>query len=180
MSDSKTDGPGALPVLRPLNVPWMLSPSGPGLKATCVEEPWACQVTAYALFGPLAETYLKDEDAEDPGYHLIRVEFIRSGWSRFSPIFAERDPIQRAQYDWSQVPFRGPVDMTTDGRGEYTRAWMANGACPDSGAYEVLESAWAREPRVARFGLRHFILVGHDAYVEVLAMDWKWSLASRE
>jgi hypothetical protein len=178
MSESGTDASGTRPVLRPWSVPWMFSPSGPGLKLTCVEEPWAFAVTAYAFFGPLAESSLNDKDAVDPGHHSVRIEFVRGGWSHFSPIFAERDPIDRARYDWSQVPFSGPVDRTKDWSGEYNQAWLERGACPDPGAYEVLGSSWLLEPRVARFGLRHFILVGHDAYAEVLAKDWTWSLAT--
>lgn len=176
MSDAGAGTSGARPQLRPWTVPWMFTPSGPGLTLTCDEEPWAVHVTAYAFFGPLAESWLKGQDAVDPGYHSIRIDFLHAGWSHFSPIFAERDPIERARFDWSQVPFSGPVDMTKDWLGEYNQEWRARGACPNSSAYEVLGSSWSQEPRVARFGLRHFILVGHDAYAEVLAKDWKWSL----
>ncbi|WP_375766393.1 hypothetical protein NR798_32520 [Archangium gephyra] len=98
--------------------------------------------------------------------------------ARFCPAYEEREPIREADYGWSQVPFHGPV---LDGEAylrDFPRAWRENKSCPRSGAYEVLGSPWLTETGAAKWAYRHFLLVGLEVYVEVLAKDWKWSVGT--
>ena len=52
--------------------------------------------------------------------------------------------------------------------------WKENGYHPDSGFYQVDKSQWLRES-ISKYdpqnnlGLKHFLIVGNDSYVELLA-----------
>lgn len=165
-----------LPLLRSWDVPWQLSPSGPGLRLHQAEDPGECYVTGYGGFGPLADMF--PEEPRGLAHHCIRVDFIHGRWSRFCPAYAERETIREADYDWSQVPFHGPVLDIEAYQREFPKAWRENKRCPRSGAYEVLGSRWLTETGAAKWGYRHFLLVGREVYVEVLAKDWKWSVGT--
>ena len=52
--------------------------------------------------------------------------------------------------------------------------WVSTGRCPDPGVYQVESSAWLVEAGAARFGCRHYVVVGHDMWIEVLCLGLSW------
>ena len=55
--------------------------------------------------------------------------------------------------------------------------WKENGYHPNSGFYQVDESEWLRESVArydpqSRFELKHFLIIGNDSYVELLATGY--------
>ena len=53
--------------------------------------------------------------------------------------------------------------------------WKETSICPDPRIYEVENSKWLEnEARAIKLGCKHFIVLGHDNYIEVLAKDWNW------
>jgi len=164
------------PVLRPWQVPWLLSPSGSFLSISHTEEIWECRVETNVILGPLAG----GQDDTSNGSQRIRVDFDGGLWSRISPTSSESEPLGHLKLDWSEVPFRGPVADVGARIREYEERWLQTRLCPDPGAYEVHGSSWAGESGAARLGLRHFLLVGTEAYAEVLAKGWRWSFTASD
>lgn len=109
---------------------------------------------------------------------IVGVELrLHSGqWVRTFPALSD-DPFRPTEIDWSAVPFAGARGAQLDRLLiEFRNMWVSSGKCPDPGVYEVEHSEWARLQRAERFGCKHFLVLGHDIYVEVLALDlsWRW------
>src|SRR5690606_31132037 len=106
-------------------------------------------------------------------YRLLRVRFIEGLWARMLPAHSDLQVIDEANYDWSQVTGRRRPDEAID---EYlirkSATWRESGVCPNPRFYQVDESAWLHDVIAGseqREDWRHFLILGHDAYVEVIA-----------
>ncbi|MCA9526275.1 MAG: hypothetical protein KC549_08255, partial [Myxococcales bacterium] len=136
--------------LRPVPVPWQLSPSMGGLTLTAGEEQ---ETVVTALARCLPDDHLAE----------IRVEFEGSGWALVAP-HDGRDPLPADRYDWSGVPgAQQPGEAPADWFARQD-ALAAGGTHPLPGLYEVEASAWVRA--VGARGLRHFVFAGHDRRVD--------------
>jgi len=108
----------------------------------------------------------------------VTITFRHGQWVRTYPAASDVDPLPKGRFDRSFVPY-GSGDVV-DNPEEYLDAfredWMARRDCPDAHFYEVMDSRWVLEENAARFGCRHFVLVSHDLWMEVLCtgMDWTW------
>jgi len=63
--------------------------------------------------------------------------------------------------------------------------WERFGYCPDSGFYEVDHSAWLKEKKRLydpsnTLNLKHYLIVGYDSYVEILASEYLYTIANKE
>jgi hypothetical protein len=110
--------------------------------------------------------------------HVSRVRLIfRSGlWVRWSPAHSDSEAVRKADYDWSGVPELRPGPDFYETYVQERKKWTETGLCPDPHVYVVQESPWAREISQNVAGserYRHYLVLGHDAYAEVLAEDWK-------
>lgn len=108
-------------------------------------------------------------------YRLVRVTFDDAVHLRTCWAVSDRETFPEDDYDWSAIPGARrpgePVEETLQRGREW---WLATGTAPDAGMYVVEGS-----PRMAEFGnlgpqYRHYILSGHDEYVEVIARGWSW------
>ncbi|APW61147.1 hypothetical protein BSF38_02651 [Paludisphaera borealis] len=67
-----------------------------------------------------------------------------------------------------------------DGVEEFQRrfwnTWRQTGLCPDPGVYSIEFSDWLRilSPKADDF--KHFMICGHDSYIEVVARTFSWTL----
>lgn len=177
--------------LVPMPVAWQVSPSTPFLRLKTAEmgEPMTVNFVAhFALFddasqdahagGQRIEIALQPDDTtEEPGekvgpYQLVVVAFKRGLWARWAPSYSDTDAIDDSRYDWSAMParYRDGEDIEA-WLGRFAEEWRTTGNCPMPGFYEVEQSRWREETRST---LRHFLIEGHDAFVEVLAEDWSW------
>jgi hypothetical protein len=53
--------------------------------------------------------------------------------------------------------------------------WRATGLCPDSGFYVATESPWLQSlDEWFRNRCRHYVIVGRDGYIELIAQRFKW------
>jgi hypothetical protein len=89
--------------------------------------------------------------------------------------YSDSEVVPESLYDWSRVPGGMPED------GEWERAeedlrneWMKTGICPDPLMYEVIfgNGAEQGDPSVET---KHYLLLGHDVYLEVDAVGWRWT-----
>lgn len=179
--------------LKPLKVPWQVSPSTPFLRLLAVEPAGQCQtqVVFVANFGLRAEMTVRQEtgfpsaikavnpneipdaDGEKSKTHsLVRLDFQGSLWARMSPAFSEREVINPQEFEPSLIPYSIPTSDVGSWLRDFQSLWMKTGSCPDPGAYTVESSQWTSGLGLTDF--EHFLIQGHDAYVEVLARGWKW------
>lgn len=179
--------------LNPVKVPWQVSPSTPFLKLLAGEphSEHPTQVVFVANFGLRAERtprqevgfpsavqavnphHLPSEAGKESKTHsLVRIEFREGIWARISPAFSDREVIDPREFDSAQIPYSSPPNDVGVWLQDFQSLWMKSGNCPDPCAYTVESSQWISH--LGLNGFEHFLIQGHDAYVEVLARGWKW------
>lgn len=107
----------------------------------------------------------------------IKVTFERGIASRLCFGVSDAEAIREEDYDWSRIPVKLERGESLDAYVIRYDNWCAeHGQCPDPRMYEVANSDWLEmlSPDLEKAGFRHFMLLGHDAYVEVVAMNWSW------
>jgi hypothetical protein len=179
------------PKLLPVRVPWAVS-SVPYLRAQTVEEDQPLSATFIGYFkrhdvvaaGGAARGIERVLDpgefrsAADDGtnaYRQVRINFHGGRHLRISPAVSEHDVIGDDGYDWSAVP--GSLRAGEDAQDNLKRTesyWLEVGESPDPGVYEIEGSTWLDELCPQARGLHHYLLVGDDEAVEVVAQGWSW------
>jgi hypothetical protein len=175
--------------LRPLTVPWMVSPSVSNLRLITCEDCVAAptHVRFFAHFGLRAETTTSQrvgfptaEIAIDPGTcclqdaadGLVEIAFEWCLWTRTSPAFSDRHVLNPDEFDESAIPYSVPPADIEAWQRDFQSLWLKTGNCPDPRAYLVESSAWLATLNL--HGYEHIVIEGHDAFVEVLAKSWQW------
>jgi hypothetical protein len=93
---------------------------------------------------------------------------------RFSAGIHDADPIDRARYDEDALPrFRESGVSVEESIKIFWEEWRRTGLCPDPRMYEVVHSTWIDAVGAAE-DFKHFIIAGHDSYVEVIAKAWRY------
>ena len=156
--------------LQVMPVPWMVSPSVPELRIRIMEN----GDTQVALDVAVLPTVL--DDASELVNCGVEVHFRHGQWVRTHPAASDIDAVPTGLFDRSAVEFGSVTGDPKSWMRRFRAEWMRQGHCPDPSFYEVLESRWIKEENAARFGCRHFVLVGHDLWIEVLcvAVEWHW------
>lgn len=153
------------PLLKPLPLAYMVSPSVPFLEVAASEDT-AASPTVVGFFA----THI------DGSSSRARLVFKTGLWVRLSPSYSDREVVREADYDWSAVPQLSAGADYRETRLRRDELWRTTGVCPDPHAYEVVGSEWlaAHDEPVGpdRDRLHHYLVLGHDAYVEVLATSW--------
>ncbi|MDM0234736.1 hypothetical protein [Variovorax arabinosiphilus] len=177
------------PRLRPPTVPWKVSPSVPHIGVTQPDVDRSAYVTFIGFFKtagldaaadsvaatiPAPEDFVEASDWHGSRHRLVQLEFSNCLRVRQTPAFADAEVVEEEAYDWSLVPSNMREDETAEACVQRIHdLWLSTGACPDPGMYEVEGSLW-----LAALGhpcdARHFLLLGHDDYLDVIASSWKW------
>ena len=153
------------PRLEPLPVGWMASPSVPHLQLSAHED-LVASPTVVSLFATFV----------DGSFARVQVEFRDALWVRWSPSHSDLEVVAESDYDWSGVPRLEVGPAYQDSALRLREQWRASGICPDSRVYEVGNSPWVEglgHPTAGGLAHRHFLVLGHDAYVELLATGWQ-------
>jgi hypothetical protein len=158
------------PKLAPVKVPWKVALATPFLKLTVMEfEP--TQVEFVARF----KSYNSDEEYE----RVVTVTF--TGVWRFkgaSALSEGYSPVEESFYDWSEVqlPPQTPSSETlNDWVEQFDHEWKTTGICPNPGMYEVLYSDWSTRAQSEETGDKHYLIIGEEKYIEILAKVWSWN-----
>lgn len=113
-------------------------------------------------------------DEQHP-YRLVKLSFTGGRDVRTVPSFSDSQVIEEDAYDWSSVPGDlRPGEDAKANRERRNRYWLETGTSPDPGVYEVEGSNWLTELGDQANGLHHYLILGNDDYVEVLAEGWAW------
>lgn len=185
--------------LRPLSVPWQVSPSTPFLRLIAAEAS-SDQPTQVGFVGHFAlrdkaeakksiafsggseasnpyEIEIADDDGNPKAHAIVKIEFDSGLWVRISPSYSDRQVLDPEHFDDSLLPGSNPPEDVQRWLNDFQSLWLKSGTCPDPGAYVVEQSGWKREVGAGDF--THYLIEGHDAYIEVLAQDWKWEEVSQ-
>lgn len=175
-------------VLFPAEVPWMISPSVPYLRIESNGEAEPMSVTFIGFFEqergsePSFASVVRDpgefvlsDAATGSRYRLVRLVFEAGMHAMVRPAFSDLEVLPEQSYDWSNVP-SGIQDNETaeESVARVGQLWKTTGLCPDSGMYEVRESQWLRDLGLDPGAWHHYILLGHDEYIEVIATKFEW------
>lgn len=145
-------------------VPWIVSPSVPELRISITENG---HTVVRVDVGTLPSSV--DASLTTRGVEVI---FHHGQWVRTYPAIDDIDPMREHAFDSSSIPYGS--DDAPDALRRFREAWVHSGVCPDSRFYEVVGSTWIADENAARFGCRHFVIVGHDIWMELLAVDYEW------
>ncbi|MCE3602772.1 hypothetical protein LXA47_04055 [Massilia sp. P8910] len=174
-------------LLKPLHVPWMISPSVPSL--TLISKEDGEQLVKFCgFFGfedsatTAADSIIIDDgellvnpDERSSRYQLITLKFELVGWLRRCPQYSDREVIQESDYDWSAVSGCIRDDEDVDDWLLRTRQeWAAARICPNPGVYVVENSDWDVGPDKERYNLKHFLILGDSVFIEILAENCSW------
>jgi len=174
-------------LLKPLSVPWMISPSVPKLTLIS-EEDGKQQVKFCGFFGyedhALARgssivvddgTLLVNPNEKSARYQLISLEFEMVGWLRRYPQYSDREVIRESDYDWSCVSGCIRNNEAIDSWGlRFQQEWVNTKICPNPGIYVVENSDWEVGPDKERYDLKHFLILGDSVFIELLAQNCLW------
>ena len=160
--------------LFPVDVPWMVAADHSRIIATLVENDRA----VIAFDASVLPEGGVDEilHAELPIKRVV-LQFRAAQWMRTAPAWSDRDVVDPLVYDWGKVysvsAFAGSVNDYLIG---FRRKWQEDRRCPDPALYEVGTSYWLVQSGAVKFQCRHYLLLGHDLSVEVLApaFTWQW------
>lgn len=153
------------PQLIPLVVPWMISPSVSFMKWVAEEDGDAVVEFEIAM--------LDDRGDGTPPANRVRIVFVGGQWLRTFPAASDLESMPPDLYGTDHIPLNS-LYVESDYLARFDAMWRDAGACPDPRAYEVSGSEWLETSGGARFGCRHYVLVGHDGWGEVLAKSYTW------
>lgn len=155
-----------------IKLPWMISPSVSDLRVEIVEDGntvVSAEVAVLPERGPLTN------DLEN---RRVLMTFGSGQWVRTEPAFGDSTVIAPDLFVSPEEESKGL--QGDDYLVEFRRKWLSTGLCPCSSVYTVKNSFWLKEKNAARFDCQHYVVRGHDMWIELLARSfaWKWDGSS--
>jgi hypothetical protein len=158
-------------ILVAIDVPWMVSPSISALHAVFEQDGDA--VVSINVFVP--DGINPQHEPYDPSNPRVTLLFLSAGWAKMCPVDDNQDPFLELGF---------LLDPTTNEAleaGDYlhnlNRLWQTAQRCPLPGVYETRNSQWLSSIGPRGNGLRHYVVFGRGAALEILATQLTWSYA---
>jgi hypothetical protein len=106
----------------------------------------------------------------------MRVWFSEPKLHRVCPAESDHEVISEEGSDWSAIDSSMKDGESVEQNVRWTQLfWQQSGLCPDPCFYEVQGSPWLSQVAHGnQISLHHYLLLGQDEYVEVIARDWRW------
>lgn len=180
------------PRLIPVKVPWQVCPSTPFLRLTTFESggPTEVKLVGYFALEKQEESIRGFESAlvvgspydlnlsqtkKDSPFQLLKLTFEDGIWVKMSPSYADLEVIDESSYDWSALAYRYELGQDPDQWfRRFQEEWHRTSLCPNPRMYELEQSSWLEETGAGKYGSKHYLIMGHDAYAEVIANGWRW------
>ena len=179
------------PKLLPVMVPWQIEAGAPylSLETSARGEPLSATFIAFFkcdessakrsstdahIVSKPPAFQARSQDVKTP-YRLVRVSFIGAHSGHTRRAVSDHEPVREADFDWTAIaswPRPGEPPEQTVRRSR--DLWLMTGMCPDPCMYQVQGSRWIRELGLSESTWHHYLLLGHDEYVEVVAQGWMW------
>ncbi len=154
------------PTLSPQALPWMISPSGAGLRLSYDEEQGRATIDVVVSYGPL-------EARSGVGRSTVELQFEGCCGLRLAPILDEAAPLAARSLDRSKLAEFDPGEDARVRLAGMLARWRESGCCPDPHVYELLGSDWATQFDAP--GLHHYLVLGSAVIVDVLAQSLAWT-----
>jgi len=181
----------AVPKLLPVSVPWMISPSVPALRIASGSNGKPIAVTFIGFFkcdesaltSQSGVTVVDESVPFEPSsmsirgpFRMVKVAINEGRYSRVKPAYSDVEVIPRESFDWSEVKGAKQVgESAVEFVARIRDAWQLTQVCPNPRMYELLPSPWISELGLSdNEGWHHYLLAGHDEYIEVIAKGWSW------
>lgn len=152
--------------LIPIEVPWMISPSVSDIHVS-IQENGKTQI-AVDVCVLSAKNPLEDE-LDDK---RILIEFSIAQWVRTYPVVND-ESIYTEDFDLSQINLLDSENLE-ESLAKFRQQWFESGICPDTLFYSVKNSIWEKETGSQFWGCNHYIIIGHDFWLELLAKSYSW------
>lgn len=152
------------PFAESVEVPWMISTSVSNINISAVEN-GECRLLVDTFWG---------RHCAEAQYRRVAIDFLQVAAIYYSVFRSDNEYGGRGPIDWSKVQATKPTTDVELDAWLYSKAkrWETTGVSPDAHFYRIVGSKWVDE----YFGQpQHFLLCGHDAFVEVLAGGYEWS-----
>lgn len=180
------------PKLLPVAVPWEISPSVPNLKIGKSDDSGQVSATFVGHFkcDEMADSHLDPYSvqlvSEDSNFRvvplsikspfkMVRINFVNCYFFRISPAVSDAEVIPEDGYDWSAVASSlMPNERIEDNVKRTRELWIKSEICPDPGMYEVENSPLLSDFSSSSNEVHHYLMLGHDEYIEVIAERWAW------
>lgn len=163
-----------MPQLQPLVVPWSISPSAPslGLASRNIDGTNHGYVTFMGFLGET--TTLSSQHGR---YKQIAVVLEHVQYAKLYPNHSAGDSDRLDSYDWSRVPeFADERNSFKGSLRRFHDQWNATNVCPQPSAFIVHESDLLSELRIPHDKFTHFLFLGDDFNVEVVAGAMTWQV----
>jgi hypothetical protein len=169
--------------LQPLDVPWQISPSTPhlGVRTKSFDGVNHGFVTFMGYLGEGTTLYRKHGT-----YRQIAVILESIVGVRMYPEYSPDDSERLDSYDWEAIPeFRDDDGSLRNHVKQFHEQWNTTDICPDPAAYLVEDSDWLFRLRFTpdappHLQFQHYLFVGSDYNVEVIAKSWKWEIVGSD
>lgn len=103
---------------------------------------------------------------------LVTMTFKHGLWVRMTPAFSDESVLDPDEFDDSLIPYAASEQDPEKWLEDFGSLWLKSGNCPDPGVYIVEQSNW--NPSGLHNDFTHYLIEGHDSYVEVLAKGISW------
>jgi hypothetical protein len=158
--------------LKPVDVPWMVSPSVSCLMIVVNENKGAIVSFNASILPPGSNS------CEELLNKRVEVHFISGQWVRISPAYSDIYTIPPNHFDRENIDSLITTDVEDpDYFIRFRELWTKSGKCPNPNFYKVRNSEWLIGSGADRFGCEHYVLDGRDMWLEILCrlISWKWS-----
>ncbi|PYJ69573.1 MAG: hypothetical protein DME76_08495 [Verrucomicrobia bacterium] len=170
--------------LRSTEVPWQVSPSEEIIGFAGKESEAVIRILAF--FGPktLEDTrqqLIKEYGSDVPddlwnraGYKSVSVSFDSVLVFCMWPPQLPYGLLDEKNYDFSGIELHYNSSISfSEWSSKFDRQWITSGVCPDPRFYEVLDSELMLKLGIRSPAVRHWILLGHDVYFEILGKSFQ-------
>lgn len=172
----------------PVHVPWNVVLAVPVLSIQVIEQN-SVKVSFEADFGPLdpytgkrsKEARIEYPEDRPPIIHnpdrnkFVEITFPFTTDVRINPALMEGRVIDHDAFDWSELKMRWDEqeDIYINLR-DHIQLWYELEASPLPGMYSIEPSVWLQSKR--KRDRKHYMILGEDMWIEVLAEEWSWKL----
>jgi hypothetical protein len=182
----------AIKKLKPVLVPWMISPSVPMLSVQSHND-FPDSVTFIGHFkceepalderpGADYEVVKGDPEFKEAGigdrgaFCMVKIDLQAGARFRTRPAYSDLEVVRRDDFDWSEIAgVRKPSESASQSVKRIQHLWITTGVCPNPRMYEVESSDWVVESGLRLDeGWKHYLLLAHDSFVELIAKGWNW------
>jgi hypothetical protein len=163
-----------MPQLHPLIVPWQISPSTPslGFATRNIDGINHGYVTFMGFLGEMTNLC-----AQHGRYKQVAVVLEQVQFAKLYPDRSASDSARVEGYDWSLVPnFADEHNSLKGAIRRFHDQWNATDICPQPSAFTVCDSDLLRDLRIPVDTFKHYVFLGDDFNVEVVAKSMTWQL----